>query len=158
MTDTKIEKIRIHLSQIEEYIPKFEVINKSVSKVSVGWQLDHCLKVINGVIKTMANSNPKDYKRNFNLSRMILFGLNFIPRGKAKSPKVVLPPETILKQDLLKQLLKAKDLLEGIEQLQDTNHFKHLIFGTLSKKQTLRFLDLHTHHHLKIVRDILEFQ
>lgn len=158
MADSKIEKIRSQLSQIEAYIPHFEVVNKSVSKVSVGWQLDHSLKVINGVIKTMSNSNPTDYKRNLNLSRIVLFGLNFIPRGKAKAPKVVLPPEIISKQDLLKQLYTAKDLLEGIDQLDEANHFKHFVFGTLSKKQTLRFLDLHTNHHLKIARDILGLQ
>lgn len=155
MLNTNVKKLRMQLSQIEAFIPHFRVVNASVSKVSVGWQLDHSLKVINGVLNTMAHSNPKHYNRNFNLRRIILFSLNYIPRGKAKSPKIVLPPETILKEDLEKQLHTAKRLIDGIGTLDEAHHFKHFIFGTLSKKQTLRFLRLHTHHHLKIVQDIL---
>ncbi|WP_203256134.1 DUF1569 domain-containing protein [Hyunsoonleella ulvae] len=156
MSNTNIRKLQIQLSQIEAFIPHFRAVNTSVSKVSVGWQLAHSLKVINGVFKTMANSNPKHYKRNFNLSRIILFSLNYIPRGKAKSPEIALPPNTILKEDLEKQLHTAKCLVEGIATLDEAHHFKHFIFGTLSKKQTLRFLRLHTHHHLKIAGDILK--
>ncbi|GGD22664.1 DUF1569 domain-containing protein [Hyunsoonleella pacifica] len=156
MPNTNIKKLRVQLSQIEAFMPHFRAVNTSVSKVSVGWQLDHSLKVINGVFNTMANSNPKHYKRNFNLSRIILFSLNYIPRGNAKSPKIVVPPNTILEKDLEKQLHTAKRLLDGIGTLDEAHHFKHFIFGTLSKKQTLRFLRLHTHHHLKIIGDILK--
>ncbi|MGC6431953.1 MAG: DUF1569 domain-containing protein [Jejuia sp.] len=87
---------------------------------------------------------------------MVLFGLNYIPRGKAKSPKIVLPPEIILKESLVAQFNDAKGYLEKMDAVNEKQYFKHFIFGTLSKKQTLRFLLLHTHHHLKIVKDILK--
>ena len=45
---TKI--LKSHLNKIEEYIPYFETKNLNVSKASIGWQLDHALKVVNGVL------------------------------------------------------------------------------------------------------------
>ncbi len=156
MPNPNIEKLQLQLSEIESFIPKFETTNFKVSKVSVGWQLDHALKVLNGVMKTLMNSNPDNYNSDFNFSRMVLFGLNYIPRGKAKSPKIVLPPEIILKESLVAQFNDAKDYLEKMDAVNDRQYFKHFVFGTLSKKQTLRFLILHTHHHLKIIKDILK--
>ena len=35
-------------------------------------------------------------------------------------------------------------------------YFRHLIFGNLNKKRTIRFLQIHTAHHLKIIQDILK--
>ena len=35
-------------------------------------------------------------------------------------------------------------------------YFRHLIFGYLNKKRTIRFLQIHTAHHLKIIKDILK--
>ncbi|MGC6431952.1 MAG: hypothetical protein ACON5F_12980 [Jejuia sp.] len=61
MPNANIEKLQLQLTEIESFIPKFEITNSKVSKVSVGWQLDHALKVLNGVMKTLMNSNPDNY-------------------------------------------------------------------------------------------------
>ncbi|MFS4482517.1 DUF1569 domain-containing protein [Hyunsoonleella sp. 2307UL5-6] len=104
----------------------------------------------------MIHSNPSDYKRDFKPIRTVLFTLGFIPRGKGKAPKHVLPPEDVTEADLKQQLAQAKKYLENIKELPKTSHFKHFLFGVLSKKQTIRFLVIHTNHHLKIVREILK--
>lgn len=39
--------------------------------------------------------------------------------------------------------------------LDENQFFTHTLFKQLNKKQTLKFLGLHTNHHLKIVKDIL---
>ena len=101
-------------------------------------------------------SNPKDYKREFNFWRMVLFPLRYIPRGKVKAPKFVLPPKIITSEDLHAQLQTAKNHIDTFKGLPGTAYFKHFIFGKLSKKQTLHFLKMHTNHHLKIVRDVLK--
>lgn len=151
---------RVHqlLQEIEKYIPMMDKQDASVSQASVGWQLDHTLKVINGVsgILTKTNAKTEEYKSNFNFARLVLFSLNYFPRGRAKSPKTVLPPEIITEKDLYAQLKKAKIQLENTKPLHKHAHFRHQIFGMLSKKQTMYFLVMHTNHHLKIVRDILK--
>ena len=85
-----------------------------------------------------------------------MFPLRYIPRGKAKAPKVVLPPNHFSAEDLFSQLKLAKKQIESTKQLPKKSYFTHHIFGMLSKKQTLYFLAMHTNHHLKIIKDILK--
>lgn len=155
MHDKKIVVLNNLLSQIEQSIPYKDKSNATVSKANVGWQLDHTLKVINRVCGALQQSNPNDYKKDFNAIRSILFTLCYIPRGRAKAPKVVKSPDLILTIDLQAQLNDAKKHINTIELLDKNAHFKHFIFGTLSKTKTLRFLEIHTKHHLKIVHAIL---
>ena len=125
-----------------------------ISKASIGWHLDHSLKVINGVCDALQSSKASDYKKEFNGLRLLTFTLGFFPRGKAKSPKRVLPPEIILKEDIQNQLSLALRNIEKIEGLEGNQFFTHPLFKQLNKKQTIKFLKLHTNHHLKIVREI----
>jgi hypothetical protein len=140
---------------IKEYIIHQEEKNVKISKGSVGWHLDHSLKVINSVFEAIKNSNSEDYKPKFNGLRLFTFTLGFFPRGKAKSPKRVLPPEIIVKEDIENQLEKAMENMAMVSVLEDNQFFTHPLFKQLNKKQTLKFLKLHTKHHLKIVEDIL---
>lgn len=123
---------------------------------NVGWQIDHALKVINRVSEATVQSNPNVYTSDFNFTRTILLTLGAFPRGKAKAPKIVLPPKVIKTEDLHHQLEIAYKSIKEVTALPKKSHFKHYRFGTLSKKQTIRFLVIHTNHHLKIIRDILK--
>lgn len=156
MSQTRIDIINELISKIEVYIPKKDIRNDAVSKSDIGWQLDHALKVFIEVSEWTANSNPDDYKWNFNLMRLVMFPLCYIPRGKGKAPKYVLPPEIITTEALNSQLQTVKNQITILNDLPKGVYFKHYIFGMLSKKQTLRFLEIHTKHHLKIVSDILK--
>ncbi len=154
MSNSSIKNIEQLLTEIEANVANKNLKKESVSTSDIGWQLDHTLKVINAVCMTMINSDPSTYKPSAKPIRIVLFTLGYIPRGKAKAPKIVRPPKIITEANLLKQLTEAKTHVERIKTLPKTSHFKHFIFGTLSKKQTIRFLEIHTKHHLKIVRDI----
>lgn len=156
MTNKRITILNNLLSQIEENMPHKAQITASVSKSNVGWQLDHALKVINGVCGVMIKTDPNKYKKEFNAMRTVLFPLCYIPRGKAKAPKMVLPPNIITKEDLFNQLQEARNHIKEVKSLPKTSHFIHHVFGMLTKQQTLRFLEMHTKHHLKIVNDILK--
>lgn len=82
--------------------------------------------------------------------------LGFFPRGKAKAPKHVKPPEVILKEDLILQVNLAKTNIRTIVSLDKNAYFKHPLFGNINTKRVNRFLLIHTNHHLKIINDVLK--
>ena len=90
---------------IEEHLLVIDKEDLNVSKANIGWHIDHSLKVINSVSEVLKNSDPYQYKKKFNLLRIFIFILGYFPRGKAKSPKKVLPPEIILREDIEKQMI-----------------------------------------------------
>lgn len=152
--NTKTLENRLQL--LESYIPDFEKTNTSISNASVAWHLDHSLKVINAVVKSMENSDPALYENNFKFIGKILLKIGFFPRGKAKAPKYVKPPEVVLKSDITTQLAEAKQNIKAIQNLDKNAYFKHPLFGNTNKFRVVRFLDTHTNHHLKIVKSILK--
>lgn len=142
-------------NEIEQLFTNADVISERVSKASIGWHIDHSLKVIISVAIAIQKSDPATYKKSFNYLRTVFFLLEWFPRGKGKSPKAVRSYEPVLLSDLISQLKTAKKEVSKIPDLNTNNHFKHPLFGMLNLKQTQKFLRMHTEHHLKICRDIL---
>ena len=149
-----MDKLNDLIQELENNISFLENKTDHVSKATVGWHIEHSLKVLTQIIGAVEQSTPENYKRKFNLNRMIFLGLNFIPRGKARAPKSVLPEGEITADSLKKHFEKVKVLISKISQLKPNNHFKHPYFGDLNLEQTKKFVVLHTNHHLKIIKDI----
>ncbi|MEM5563653.1 DUF1569 domain-containing protein [Psychroserpens sp. AS72] len=148
-------KINSLLNNLEAHIENHTVSNPKISKSDVAWHIDHSLKVINRVCETLQSSDPETYKNNFSFLGKVFFTLGFFPRGKAKAPKYVIPPETISKEDLISQILLAKTNVNSIASLDKNAYFKHPLFGNVNSSRIYRFLELHTNHHLKIIGDIV---
>ncbi len=143
------------ISNLETKIEHLETSNLEISKSTVGWQIDHALRVINGVVSQLKKSSPDDYKWKFNFPRILVFTINKIPRGKANAPKSVQSFDGIKKIDLVNQIEIAKKLVLELNDLTKKNNFNHPYFGILNLEQTIKFLNIHTNHHLKIINDIL---
>jgi len=156
MKPLNLKVLQNTLNQIEDFIPHREAINTHVSIVNVAWHLDHSLKVFNAVITNMQKSNPATYENNFSIIGRIIFALKYIPRGKAKAPKHVMPSETILIDDINAQLVESRLNITRIPNLDKNAYFKHPMFGNVNTSRVTRFLDAHTTHHLKIVKSILK--
>lgn len=150
-----LKKVEDAVNNLESCIENYNVSNPKISKVTVAWHIDHSLKVINKVIVALQSSDPKTYKSNFSFLGKVFFALGFFPRGKAKAPKYVKPPETILKEALVSQVELAKTNIKTLNNLKENAYFKHPLFGNINKKRVYRFVMLHTNHHLKIINDIL---
>lgn len=143
------------LNQIESHIPNHEKINPSVSQSTIGWQLDHSLLVINGVIDQLKSSNPESYQWKFKWIRTYIQITNKIPRGKVRVPKSVKPIDVATVDELKAKLEQARNGIADLENLHPNSYFTHPFFGDLNLKTTIWFLKLHTNHHLKIVTDII---
>tara|TARA_B100000809_G_scaffold266141_1_gene327523 strand:+ start:9885 stop:10349 length:465 start_codon:yes stop_codon:yes gene_type:complete len=150
-----LQKLNLTITNLEAHIEHHNTSNSKISKSDIAWHIDHSLKVINNVIITVQASDPNTFIDNFSLLGKLFFKLGFFPRGRAKAPKHVRPPEVILKEDLISQTELAKANIENIATLDNKAYFKHPLFGNVNTPRIYRFLLIHTNHHLKIINDIL---
>lgn len=148
-------KLLPQLNALQQAIEHANKTNLNISEKGVDWHIHHSLKVINLTCNTLINSNPNDYKWKFNKLRLFIFTKGSIPRGKGKAPKAVVPPENIHLNDIQQELEQAHQLLEQVNKLPAKSNFNHPLFGMLHRKKALRFLEMHTQHHLHIIDDII---
>ncbi len=144
------------LHQLENHISNFEKTNPNVSNSTVGWQIDHCLLVINGIIGQIEISDPLKYQPKWTFPKFMVFTTGKIPRGKAKAPKVVIPTQVATQEKLIAKLAVAKNNVLKLDSFSENQFFNHPFFKDLNVKQTKKFLTIHTKHHLKIIEDILK--
>jgi hypothetical protein len=148
-------QLKIVLQKFETTILQATVMNEAVSKVSVGWHIEHSLITLNLILETLKKSNPKDYNWSFNFKRMVVYALNKIPRGKGKAPKAVQPAREFTVESLQERLRETITNIESIASLNPNAYFNHPYFGKLNLRPTLKFLLIHTKHHQQIIEDIL---
>ncbi|MEL6537316.1 MAG: DUF1569 domain-containing protein [Bacteroidota bacterium] len=144
------------LDEVEYHLQHRDLQASEISDADVAWHLDHLLKVYNNLHRALASSDPATYRNNVNFTRGVVFSTGVIPRGRAQAPVSVRPPENITNEAILEQLAKARQLLTEFEAIDAKANYDHAVFGLLRRNQVVKFIRIHTHHHLKIVRDIVE--
>ena len=145
------------LDQLESDISSFDKVNLTVSSGSVGWHIAHSLKTIDQIVTACKHSNPSEYQWHFNFKRFLIMSVaKKIPRGKARAPKIVRPEGDIDTKSLALSLEKVRENIKDWKSLDKNVHFPHPFFGVLNKKETEKFLILHTKHHKMIINDILK--
>ena len=151
----KLDRI---VKEIENNIEFHENVNKSVSQVSVGWQLEHMMLVIANVVAALEKSNRVDYKLKYKAIRFFIMATGKIPRGKGRAPKGVTPVEETARtiENLNDQLEKVRMSVLKLAKLDKHNFFTHPYFGNMKRDAAIKFLRIHSNHHLKIVHDILK--
>lgn len=149
-----IDTLQSQLRELKDFIPEKKVLAPRVSSAPIGWHIAHSLLVINNIFDSLKASAPENYKRSFSFWKATVMLLRKIPRGRARSPKGVLPPEEIETEFLQKQAEQATANILLIENLPKKAFFKHPFFKHLNRDETKKFLEIHTEHHLKIIREI----
>jgi len=150
-----MHKLLQYIKELESKIPNLEVYKSDISKSNVGWHIEHSLLTIERIIKAVEKSNPDNYTWSFKLSRMLVFTTQKITRGRAKAPKVVLP-NTYDEQTLLEHLTIARSKIQALANVSSAKYFEHPYFGNLRLNKTIKFLEIHTKHHLEIINDIMK--
>lgn len=151
-----MDKLLQLINELETKIPYSDKLNLTISQVSVGWHIQHTLLASMQIIKAVENSNPENYKWKLNLSRMFVYSLNKIPRGKGKAPKSAQPSEVFNATNLSNEIQVLKANLKILSQLKANHYFEHPYFGSLDLKATIKMLQIHTKHHIDIINDIIK--
>jgi hypothetical protein len=154
MKTTKMDKLVLLIKELETKIADFEIINEAVSKVSVGWHIEHTLLATHSIIEMILRSDPAEYKWKFNFSRLLVFTLNKIPRGRKNAPKAVMPRRSFDKQKLERHIDFVKGKIEEISNLERNAYVEHPVLGKLKLSQAIKFLNIHIKHHIDIINDI----
>ncbi len=156
VTNIQMSKLQTLVYELEMQIPKQESINPLVSSSSAGWHIEHSLLTIDSVVEALKRSEPASYKWKFSFPKMLVFTINKIPRGRAQAPPIVQPKEIFSSESLKAHAASTGQKLLDLEKLQPNSFIKHPAFGPLKMKPALKFLAIHTQHHLNIIKDILK--
>lgn len=140
---------------LENYVAKQDLTNTTISMSAVGWHIEHSLLTIGQIIDAIKRSDPALYKWKFNFKRTLVLTINKIPRGRAQAPDRVQPKNEFSAETLKEHLEAVRVKINDLHALKPNNYFEHPFFGKLNLKPALRFLGIHTKHHLNIIKDIV---
>lgn len=143
--------------EFEPYLDLMDRRNESVSKWSVGMHIHHSILVGLGIAERLEASNPGGSKPSFSLLRSTVFLTRTIPRGRGKASESVIPDESPQRDEIIEGLQVAGQVEARISRMPRSKWWKHGIFGVMDPRGALKFIEVHNHHHLKIIEDILRF-
>ena len=153
-----MDTLKQQLETLETNIVNQELFNPAISGANVGWQIEHLLLTMNMVIEQLKKSNPSNYKWRFKFSRILILNiLKKIPRGRAKAPEIV-KPKSYDEKSLKAHVDLTKANVELLGSLDSEKYFSHPFFGDLKVKKTIKFLEIHNEHHIKIIGEIVNSQ
>ena len=151
-----MKKLLDVLNDFEKQAPLYLNNNKMVSEANVGWHIMHSCLVITSISGAIMKSDPSLYKKKFSWKAFFVLLFNKIPRGKAKAPSFTQPASEVSSDMVLQQIADARNSAELLLTANKSKYFTHPIFGDLQLPTAIRFLYVHTYHHEKIIRDILQ--
>jgi hypothetical protein len=151
-----MKKLLEVLNDFEKQAPLYLTNNQMVSEANVGWHIMHSCLVITSITKVITASDPALYKKKFSWKAFFVLLLNKIPRGKAKAPSFTQPSSEISEDIILKHIDEARKSASLLLTTGKSKYFTHPIFGDLRVPTAIKFLYVHSYHHEKIIRDILQ--
>jgi len=151
-----MQKLNKYIDLLETKIEFADYTSPLVSKSSVAWHIEHAVRALKQITKAIIESNPSEFEYKFSAIRIIVMTTGTIPRGKGKAPKSVTPQQIISKEELRQNIADLKHTMIMLDKTPKDHFFKHPVFGNLKYKDAIRFMVIHTNHHLKIIDDIIK--
>lgn len=131
-----------------------------------GWyaleHAEHMAKADDGALhqleRALERSRSGEPGPRLRLTGRGVLALGWIPRGVGRAPELSRPVRAV-RERVAEDLRRVRGEIEALgERLEEIaagrGRASHPIFGGLTPGQWLRFLWIHHHHHLKIVRDV----
>ena len=147
-------KIKLLLQDLERNIPFSNQLNKDISGGNISWHIEHTLLTLDRIIDRLSETDSRDYQWTVSFPKLFVFATGIIPKGKAEAPPSVQPVGNINHETLIKHLAFTKEKINKLQQMERGQYFEHPYFGHLKLKQAIKFLEIHTKHHLKIIQSI----
>ncbi len=85
-----------------------------------------------------------------------LSNISFKWRGRIQSPQSVRPNKGFTNTSLQNHFVTSYIAIKKIDSFNENNYFEHPFFGHLKLNPAIKFLKIHTAHHLSIINDILK--
>lgn len=131
-------------------------VDARVSTWSPAEHIDHVLKVTKSVLDRLPSEEAA--ARGISVVGRVLLALRWFPRGKGRAPERLAGKRCTV-EELQARVARVSAAVDAADaQAIDRARIRnvpHPVFGGLTPSQALRFVTVHTDHHLKIVRDIL---
>lgn len=140
----------------------YNLKNETVSKWSCGDQAGHIVlaaQMMRGGLQSNIDNPDQNVDGQPNAQGTAVMTAGDFPRGVAQAPEAI-RPEGKTREDFVKLLSEEKKAWEDLEKMSDKlttvkSRSPHPAFGPLSCSDWVRFVAIHTAHHLALVRDIL---
>ena len=148
---------------IDEHGEKLDRAEPEVSNWTIGQQFDHLLRATEHNLKAVRLIERGDDERLNSEPRTRaaggLFSKGSIPRGIAEAPESVQPDSSPKLEELTARLAAVRELEAAFDTSPDhwarvDQKLDHPSLGPLDPEEWLRFAEIHTAHHLEIIRDI----
>lgn len=143
------------LDDLRAFVDRRDARSPEVSSWSVGMHIEHCCLAVNSVCGALVDSVPPPPPAGFSLLRSTMLKTGFIPRGRGRAPKAVIPTREPDGDELHATLERAEADLNAARELSPQAWFRHFVFGVMTRDESLRFLAVHNTHHIKIMRDVV---
>jgi len=153
---TDLQKLINLLITCEQELALKDSLSTAISSWSVYQQVDHLLTVCERVLHRLTTDKGETQLKPLTLLGRATLWTGWIPRGRADAPAEVLPASRS-KAELLQLLTQLGAVLAEVKDSAKPiccSGFHHPLLGYLTGTQWLKFLTIHTKHHLKIIRDI----
>lgn len=149
-----MSKLLSQVEKLETFTEYSHAVALDVSSWTVGQQISHCCLVLRNVTMLLRRSGPEPEEPKLTRFGEMVFEAGQIPRGRGKAPASVVPEIGPSAHELSEQLAKARKANATLAGLPEEATFEHPYFGVLDKRHSVRFLEIHTDHHIRIIEDI----
>ncbi len=117
--------------------------------------------IFSDLAKAARAETPDAPEDRINAMGLAILTVGRIPRGRGKAPREVSPPDDLARAGFEAAHARSRSAFEALEPYLDAlpaleARMRHPFFGMLNAPQWLRFVLIHTRHHLAIIDDIAE--
>ncbi len=142
------------LRELQAQIPHHALLAPRVSASAIGWHIEHVALTVDVFLKGLGRTDQGPYHPRPDPRKLLALWIGWIPRGAVQSPASVRPSAPPDEQALLEHVERTESALGHLPSIPAEAWVKHPVLGPLRRDAVARFIDVHTRHHLKIVRDI----